>query len=309
MQTPRTVLARAVLLCTLAFAVVATGAEVHPAAILPFQERGREVAGLGAQASEILFAELVADPELYLVDRAELKDVLQEAELNLSGMVNPAQATQVGQLTGAKILITGSVMEVGGKLYAIAKIIGTETSRVLGASVKGERGEEIDTIVERLAGEVSKVVTQESDKLVAKVVSQEDQIKALKAALGDAKRPTVFISIPERHVGQRTVDPAAETEIMLFCKETGFDVATEVKAATVRIEGEGFSESALRRGNLISVKARLEIKAVDIKTDNVIAADRQTAVVVDLVEQMAGKAALQQAAARIAQRLLPKLAK
>ena len=43
------------------------------------------------------------------------------------------------------------------------------------------------------------------------------------------------------------------------------------------------------------------------KTDKVIATDRQTAVVVDLTEQIAGKAALQRAAAEIAERLLPKL--
>jgi len=35
--------------------------------------------------------------------------------------------------------------------------------------------------------------------------------------------------------------------------------------------------------------------------------DRQTALVVDLTEQLAGKAALQEAAARLAERLLPKL--
>ena len=38
-----------------------------------------------------------------------------------------------------------------------------------------------------------------------------------------------------------------------------------------------------------------------------LATDRQTAVVVDLTEQIAGKAALQKAAAEIAERMLPKL--
>ena len=77
----------------------------------------------------------------------------------------------------------------------------------------------------------------------------------------------------------------------------------------VMIEGEGFSEFATRRGGLVSVKARLEIKAKDRATDKVIAVDRQTAVVVDLTDQIAGKNALQSAAAQIAERLLPVLVK
>ena len=57
----------------------------------------------------------------------------------------------------------------------------------------------------------------------------------------------------------------------------------------------------------MSVRARVEVKAVDRKTGRVLAADRQTVRAVDLSEQVAGKAALQEAAADIAERLLPKL--
>jgi hypothetical protein len=49
------------------------------------------------------------------------------------------------------------------------------------------------------------------------------------------------------------------------------------------------------------------VKAVDAETGRVLAVERQTAVAVDLNEQIAGKAALQQASAAIAERLLPKL--
>jgi len=284
---------------------------VYPAAILPFQERGAEVRGQGQKVTDMLFAELAASPQLYLVDREEMEKLLGEAELNLSGMVRTNEANQVGQLTGAKILITGSVMQVGKKVYLIAKIIGTETSRVIGESVKGDARSDLDVLVEQLAERVSATVAKRSSELVAKPVKQEDRIAALRAKLGDAKRPAVFITIAERHVGQATIDPAAETEVTLFCRETGFEVidpdSGRQKDADVIIKGEGFSEFAMRRGNLVSVKARLEVKAIDPKTDKIIATDRQTAVVVDLTEQLAGKAALQKAAADIAERLLPKL--
>jgi TolB-like protein len=286
-------------------------AEVYPAAILPFAERGEDAEGIGPKVSDLLFANLVADPEMYLVDREDLEKILKELELNLSGLVKPSEATQVGQLTGAKILVTGSVIQVDTKLYLVAKIIGTETSRVLGASVKGNVRDELDNLTEQLAEQVSETIGKRAGELIAKPKTREDRLTSLRDTLGNGKRPVVKIDVTERHVGQAVIDPAAQTELTLFCTELGFDVIDpdegDGRGAEVLIIGEGFSEFATRHGNLVSVKARLEVKAVDAATGRVLAIDRQTAVEVDLTEQIAGKAALQEAAADIAERLLPKI--
>jgi hypothetical protein len=100
---------------------------------------------------------------------------------------------------------------------------------------------------------------------------------------------------------------------MRFCKETGFpvlDPETGLRSrADVLILGEAISETAARNGGLVSVKARVELRAVDRKTDQVLAADSQTSVVVGLADQTAGKAALTEAAAALAERVLPRLVK
>ena len=105
----------------------------------------------------------------------------------------------------------------------------------------------------------------------------------------------------------------AETEVTLYATESGFTVIDpdegDKKDADILIVGEGMSEYATRHGNLISVRARLEVKAIDVDSGEIIAIDRHTSVAVGLTERIAGKSALQSAAASIAERLLPKVVK
>jgi len=291
-----------------------TAADVaYPVAILPFQDRSKEVAGQGKIVADILFAKLVVNPAIVLVDREDLDTVLKEQELNISGAVNPAQATQIGQMMGAKILVTGSILRVEKTVYLVAKIIGTETTRVLGASVNGSVDDPLDKLSERLAAEIGAVILKDASKLVATPPTRDNRIAALKEKIKDKKLPTVMIDIPEEHLSRRIVDPAAETELSVFCTELGFmvfDRKTATKSdAEILIVGEAFSERGMGMGNLISVKARVEVKAIDRESGKIIAIDRQTTVAVDLTENIAAKTALQQAGAALAERIIPKIVK
>ena len=284
---------------------------VYPVAILSFQERGEEVEGASGKVTDLLFANLAADPRIFLVDREDLDKQLVEQELSLSGLVRPDEAVQVGNLTGAKVLVTGSVLQIDTTLYLVGKVIGTETSRVIGATAKGPAREDLGALVEELASKVADVIGERADELVARPVSREDRIAAVGKRLGAGKRPSVWIDISERHIGRSTIDPAAETEFAIYCTELGFEVIDSDtgsdKDADLLITGEGLSEFAARNSNLISVRGRLEVKVVERKSNEILAIHRQTSIGVDLSEQVAGKSALQEAAALSAEHLLPKL--
>jgi len=284
---------------------------VYPVAVLPFQDRSKEVAGQGKIVADILFANLVINPAIVLVDREDLDTVLKEQELSLSGIVNPAQAVQIGQVIGAKIIVTGSVVRAEKTVYLVAKIIGTETTRVLGASVKGTVDDPIDKLTEELAAAIGATILKDGSRLVAAPLTRDNRIAALGEKIKDKSRPVLLIDIPEEHLSRRIVDPAAETELSVFCTELGFTLVDKKlgnkKDADILLVGEAFSERGMGLGNLISVKARVEVKAIDCETGKIIAIDRQTTVAVDLTENIAAKNALQQAGAILAERMIPKI--
>jgi TolB-like protein len=302
-----------IMLIALSPACVIANEAVYPVAVLPFQDRSKEVAGQGKIAADILFANLVVNPAILLVDREDLDTVLKEQEMNISGIVNPAQAVQVGHIIGAKIIVTGSVLRVEKTVYIVAKIIGTETTRTLGASVDGSVDEPLDKLIKELAKKIGKTILDDADKLVAKPPTRDNRITALKEKIGDKKLPVVMIDIPEEHLTRRIIDPAAETELSVYCTELGFTVLDrktgDKSKADILLVGEAFSERAVGIGNLISVKARVELKAIDRESGKIIAIDRQTTVAVDLAENIAAKNALQQAGAALAERMIPKIVK
>ena len=164
---------------------------------------------------------------------------------------------------------------------------------------------------EQLAGKISATVTAKAETLVAKIQTREDRVDALNKTLKDVKRPTVSVRIPEQHFGGPTADPAGQTELAMILQQCGFSLVDEKSSQKpdIEITGEAFSAYGVRRGNLISCKARIELKAQSRTDGKIVAVDRETSVAVDITEQTAAKTALQNAAAELASRLAPRLAK
>jgi hypothetical protein len=283
--------------------------DVLTVAVFDFESKDEAVRDLGPKVSALVNANLSAEPQLITVERAELEKALGEQELGLSGTVSSDSAAKVGQLTGAKVLVTGRVFNVGDQTIIVAKIIGTETSRVYGEVVNGKPGADITDLSAELAKKIAADVIQKGDTLVAKVETLEDRVAKIKSKLGDKKLPAVSVKISEQHFGQFVIDPAAQTELSLILQQCGFMVVDSgsTNKADIEITGEALSEFGMQKGNFKSCRARIEIKTRDVASGNIISEDRQTSAAVDLAEHIAAKTALQNGADELAERLIPKL--
>jgi hypothetical protein len=282
------------------------------AAVFNFQTAGDKLTNKGAEVAALLNAQLSQRvPEVNLVERQELDKVFGEQELGLSGTVTPDTAAKVGSLIGAKVLITGRLFDAGGKFYLTAKIMGTETGRVYGESVMFNDLSALDKAVEELGSKVAADIKQQGETLVAKVEKPAERLERLKKLVNrQGLLPSVSVVIKEQHISRLVLDPAAQTEMKLILQQLGFEVIdpqTSSKSPDVAITGEAFSEPAGRRGNLISCRARVEIRVTRTATGKLLLADRQTDVAVDLAEQTAGKTALENATSKMLERVAPVL--
>ena len=168
----------------LAAAAVALQAAPQPVsvAVFDFSSRDGSTKELGPNLSALLTAHLSAEGDLILVERAELEKGLGEQELGLSGTVAPDTAATVGNLTGAKVLVTGSVFKADKNLMVVAKVIGTETGRVYGTTGKmNAAGGDLSELAEELAAKVGSTIKEKADTLLAKAEPREERVKRLVA--------------------------------------------------------------------------------------------------------------------------------
>ena len=297
------------LLITLsAFEAQSSAPDGFTVAVLPFDtNEGLDMDDLGRDFPLLLNAHMSAAGALAFVERGEIEKAVDELALGVSGTVDPATAAQIGYLTGAQVLVTGRIFAVQRDLYIVAKIVGVETGRVYGETTKLPLSGDLDLAAQELAGKVTATIESRGGTLVAQADAKEDVVTSLQKIIKGKKLPTVSVAIAEESIGRDLVDPAAQTELLYILHQLGFtiiDPAESNQRADIEISGEAFSEFGLRKGSLVSSKGRVEIKAINVLTGEVVSVGRHVAVAVDLSREIAGKAAISKATVAIAQELV-----
>lgn len=116
-------------------------------AVIPFEstvEKGDD-GQLGVAFAEFLVGYINQNSDITIVDRADLRKIVDEQTFSNSDMVDDATRIQLGKLGVAKYLVTGKVASSMGRYMVSAKIIDTETSEILSSvqtslSIPGTQG-------------------------------------------------------------------------------------------------------------------------------------------------------------------------
>ncbi|MCP4689779.1 MAG: hypothetical protein GY859_17130, partial [Desulfobacterales bacterium] len=105
--------------------------------------------------SEWIITAFVKEGRFDVVERRLLKQVLDEQRLAADGVVNKRSATMIGQLLGARIVITGSLMSYQNIIEVNARIIDVESASIIAAeNVKGSSASRLEELVIQMSKKI-----------------------------------------------------------------------------------------------------------------------------------------------------------
>ena len=104
-------------------------------AVVDFTDLQGNVTELGRFLAEEISASLAESAKgIEVVDRTNLKVIIQENKLAATGIIDPATARKLGQIAGVDSLITGTLTPFGDTVHLSIKILDTATARIVGAT-------------------------------------------------------------------------------------------------------------------------------------------------------------------------------
>jgi TolB-like protein len=269
----------------------------------------QDVANYSATVTTLVTADLTAETNLVLVERAELAKALSEQAFGVSGMVSPDAAAKIGQITGAKVLVAGQVMKVGDNhLVVVANIVGTETGRLFAAKVEGAADNLLD-LTSHLSRQIAQTISDQRTNLIASAEeSKEERLARIIKGLG-TNRPTVSVSISLPSLGGQHSE-AIQTEFGIILLQAGFTLVDGKadRKPDIEITGVDYTSAGPRQGSLYSDSSVLDIKVQERKSGIILAFLHQEASATAAASMEANRASQVNAVDALAERILPVLA-
>ena len=304
----------------LSAALIATLAVIGKETVIIFNPLKQDGKITGEEIlNDIISAELSCTDGIKMVERNELNKLLNEKSLSTNGMLTTQEVNSIGTLLGADYFISGSIRKQEKKWLIFIKTISVETG-VVKMKYFSTPENTPDTTGKQAVAEIVSLLKSQTPMPAAKQTVTQ-------LLSPDKKRPTVAVFLPELHIFRTNlIDPAAENMLtalllkqkftvkelphrlnsgengiiqkLLGDRQTLLEIARKQNVDFL-IYGEAIAENADRFGNFNTARARVEIKVIATGTGKIIFADSTYAGAMDTAPVIAGKRAIQKAAAKL----------
>jgi len=117
---------------------------LHKIAVLSFRDTASAgtTTGFGDAISEMMTTAFIKSNYFEVIERAQIKKIMEEQNFNLSGSVDSDTAIELGKLLGVKYLVVGSVARLGSLFETDIRFIDTKTGKGILAESGNSHGEE-----------------------------------------------------------------------------------------------------------------------------------------------------------------------
>jgi len=113
--------------------------------------------GLGKGIADLLITDLAGNPNVTVVERERIQQVLQEHNLIKSGAIDNQTAVEVGKIVGAQYMITGGFINTGkGQMVLTARAINVKTSQITNPEKVQSKDDDALGLVAQLSAKMQK---------------------------------------------------------------------------------------------------------------------------------------------------------
>lgn len=102
----------------------------HKIAVVEFSDLAGHVTQLGMLLSEELITRLFKTDKFDVVERQLLTKIIEEQKLELTGIVDPLSAKELGKILGVDAIVSGTVTDLGESIKVNARLISTESGAI-----------------------------------------------------------------------------------------------------------------------------------------------------------------------------------
>lgn len=104
---------------------------------------------------EMIIAKLVDVPDLIIVERIQLREVMEELKLGSSELADPKSQLRLGKISGAKFMIFGNFMVIGSVVQVTMRVVNVETSLMTFADDNNGDMNTIPAMIETLSTNIA----------------------------------------------------------------------------------------------------------------------------------------------------------